>query len=157
MRKLALTALLSLALANPAGAVVGIPPNPSTGPGLVDGTWLNGLAGGNNFSYIYGLTAAGTTQATALQLSSVYMLYQVDTSGSGGNTGVALPPCLQGELLWINNNTAYTINVYPSIANNPVTAAQDVIDVGSQATSTTITTYVSKIFSCAKNGVWTVK
>ena len=130
-------------------ATVGTPP--IGGPGLVDGVWLNGLAGGQNMTYQYGLTAVGTNQATALQLpAGIYML-EVDTAGSGGATGVALPPCIQGTQVVVEDNTAYTIDVYPSIANNPVTAAQDTIN---NTTSTTITTYAQKRFSCGKNGVW---
>jgi hypothetical protein len=64
---------------------------------------------------------------------------------------VALPPCLQGTQVVVENNTAYTFDVYPAIANNPVTAAQDTIN---NTTSTTIVTYAQKRFSCAKNGVW---
>ena len=156
MNRLFIAAIaFALALASPAGAVTG--QAPVIGPALQDGTWLNGLAGGQNFSYQYGLTAVGTNQATALALTPGYYIYEVDTSGSGGATGVALPPCLQGVSLILSDNTAYTIDVYPAVLNNPVTAAQDVINVGSAATSTTITTYASKIFACAKNGVWTVK
>ena len=150
-------ALLCASVMPVSAATYGTPPTPSTGPGLVDGTWLNALAGGANLQVINGITAAGTNQATATVLPNGYWLYEVDTSGSGGATGVALVPCLTGDILVLNNNTAYTIDVYPAIINNPVTAAQDVIDVGSQATSTTITTYASKLFACAKNGVWTVK
>ena len=133
-------------------AVVGTPPIPSTGFGAVDGTWLNGLAGGSNFAYQYGFTAVGTNQATALQLPANIYLLEVDTAGSGGATGVALPPCLQGTQIRVLDNTAYTIDVYPSATNNPITAAQDTIN---NSTSTTITTYASKTFSCGKNGVWT--
>ena len=146
---------LGLVLAAPAFAVTGTPPG--TGFALPDGAWLNGLANGQNFSYVYGLTAVGTNQATALALTPGFYLYEIDTAGAGGATGVALPPCLQGTSLWLSNNTAYTIDVYPAVLNNPVTAAQDVINVGSAATSTTITTYASKVFACAKNGIWTVK
>jgi hypothetical protein len=135
-------------------AVVGTPPTPATGPGLVDGTWLNGLASGQNYSYQYAFTAVGTTQATALQLPAGIALLEVDTAGSGGATGVALPPCFQGAQITLNDNTAYTIDVYPAIANNSITAAQDTIN---NTTSTTITTYAAKTFSCAKNGVWSAK
>jgi hypothetical protein len=135
-------------------AVVGTAPIPSNGPGLVDGTWLNGLAGGQNFNYQYAFTAVGTNQATSLQLPAGVFLLEVDTAGSGGATGVALPPCLQGTAVLLDDNTAYTIDVYPAIAVNPITAAQDTIN---NSTSTTITTYASKLFSCAKNGVWAAK
>lgn len=127
---------------------------PVDGFQTVDGSWLKGLRDGINFSYQYGITAVGTNQATAFQLPANRFLFEVDTAGSGGATGVALPPCFQGTSLILNDNTAYTIDVYPSIANNGLTAAQDTIN---NSTSTTITTYASKLFSCAKNGVWAAK
>ena len=145
---------LALTMPLPAFATTGEPPQ--QGYELPQGRWLLGVAGGVNFSYQYGITATGTTQATSTQLPAGQFLLEVDTSTVSTGLGVALPPCMQGTALSLNNNTANTITVYPSIANNPKTAAQDVIDVGSQATSTTITTYASKIFACAKNGVWTV-
>jgi len=153
--RLAVAILAGLLAIAPAGAVTGNPPGP--GFSLPDGSWLIGLANGQNFSSVSGLTAVGTTQATALALTPNVFMYEIDTAGSGGNSGVALPPCLVGEMAIISDNTAYTIYVYPAVTNNPITGAQDVINVGSAATSTTITTYASKIFFCAKNGVWTVK
>ena len=127
---------------------------PGTGFGAIDGAWLRGLRDGENFSYQYGITAVGTNQATAVQLPANKYLQEVDTSGSGGATGVALPTCVMGVQLILNDNTAYTIDVYPAVANNPVTGAQDTINNG---TSTTITTYAAKMFSCAKAGVWSAK
>ena len=139
------------ALSFSAYAVVGTPPIPATGPGLVDGTWLNGLASGQNFLFQNGLTAVGTNQATALQLVPGSRFYEIDTSGSGGGTGIALPPCVAGAEVSIVNNTAYTIDIYPAIANNALTAAQDTIQ---NTTSTSQTTYTKKTYVCAKNGVW---
>jgi hypothetical protein len=133
-------------------AAVGTSPPPNSGPALQDGTWLNGLAGGQNFAYQYGFTAAGTTQATALQLPAGIYLMEIDTAAS--SSGVALPPCLQGTALMLYNNGANTLTVYPSIANNPVTAAQDTID---NSTSASVATHVSEILFCAKNGVWASK
>jgi hypothetical protein len=130
---------------------VGIAPLANGTFATIDQTWLNGLAGGVNFTYQYGISAVGTNQATATQLPAGVFTLEVDTSGSGGATGVALPACFQGTQLSINNNTAYTFDVYPAIVNNPITAAQDTIN---NTTSTTITTYARKTFSCAKNGVW---
>lgn len=127
---------------------------PVDGFQAVDGSWLKGLRDGINFSYQYGITAAGSTQATAFQLPANKFLLQVDAAGSGGATGVALPPCFQGAMVVLNDNTAYTIDVYPSIANNLITAAQDTIN---NTTSTTITTYAAKRFACAKNGVWSAE
>ena len=152
--KVVVSTLLFILVGTAAFAVLGQKPIPGAGFGLVDGTWLDGLAGGSNFLYKYGLTAVGSSQATALQLPSNIHLLEVDTSGSGGATGVALPTCLSGAEIVINDNTAYTIDVYPNVANNPITAAQDTIN---NTTSTTITTYASKLFTCGQNGVWAAK
>src|SRR5258707_15266465 len=81
-------------------AVTGTPPG--TGPQLVDGAWLNGLAGGNNWSFQSGIAAAGTTQATATQLAGGTYFVEGDTAASG--TGVNLPAWLPGgEVLGDNN------------------------------------------------------
>jgi hypothetical protein len=130
---------------------VGIKPTPGSGPSLVDGTWLNGVVGGSNWKNQYAISAAGTTQAGATQLPANTYLLEVDTAGSGGNQGVALPTCLGGTEIVVINNTAYTFYVYPSVTNNPVTSAQDTIN---NSTSTTITTYALKKFACGKTGVW---
>jgi len=135
-------------------ASVGIAPLSGGTFATIDQTWALGVAGGQNFSYQYGLTAVGTNQATSLQLPAGVFLLEVDTAGSGGATGIALPTCLAGTQVVVNDNTAYTVDVYPSIVNNPITAAQDTIN---NSTSTTITTYAAKTFSCAKNGVWSAK
>ena len=127
---------------------------PVDGFQTVDGSWLKGLRDGINFSYQYGITSVGTNQATAFQLPANRFLFEVDTAGSGGATGVALPPCFAGAYLVLDDNTAYTIDVYPSIVNNNLTSAQDTIN---NTTSTTITTYAAKRFACAKNGVWSAE
>ena len=152
--KVIASSILFIAVSSAAFAVIGQKPIPGNGFGMTDGTWLDGVAGGSNFLYKYGITAAGTNQATATQLPSNIHLLEVDSAGSGGATGVALPPCLGGAEIVINDNTAYTIDVYPAVANNPITAAQDTINNG---TSTTITTYASKLFTCGQNGVWAAK
>lgn len=130
-----------------AHAVVGTPPEP--GPRLVDGTWLNALASGQNWDFQSGLTAVGNSQATALQLVAGNYQYEVDTAAA--STGVALPACSAGTSLIIYNNGANTITVYPSITNNPATGAQDTI---LNTTSTTQATHTQKMYSCAKTGVW---
>ncbi len=142
-------------------AVTGQPPLTGSGMTLQDSNWLNGLAGGQNFTYQSGLTAVGSTQATALQLGSGIYLFEVDTSGSGGATGVALPECVAGTVVNLLNNTAYTIDVYPAVANNSAlaTPAQDVIVVAGSAgtTSTSQTLYSGKTYTCAKTGTWLAK
>lgn len=141
---------LVAAAVSAAFAVTGQPPG--AGFGAIDGAWLNGLANGQNYSYQYGITAAGTTQATATQLPSGVYLVELDTVAA--STGAALPSCLQGTQFWLYNNGAQTLTVYPAVANNPVTAAQDTIN---NTTSVTVATHVAEYFFCAKNGVWAAK
>lgn len=134
-------------------AATGFAPQ-NNGFAMQDGTWLNGLAGGVNFAYQYGVTAAGTTQATSTQLPTGAFLVEVDTAAA--STGVALPPCLQGTSIELYNNGAQTLTVYPAVANNPVTAAQDTINNGTSL-SGGMATHTPEIFFCAKNGVWAAK
>lgn len=137
-----------------ARAVVGTPPVPSNGFGMVDGTWLNGLAGGQNQTYQYGISAAGTTQATATQLPAGVYLIQVDTAAA--SSGVALPPAVAGSEVYIFNNGLSTMSVYPSITNNVLTGAQDTINKGTSY-SGGIAAGAAAIFFSAKNGVWGAK
>lgn len=135
-------------------AGVGTPPIPSNGFGAVDGTWLNGLAGGLNETYQYGLTATGSTQAGAAQMPSGIALLEVDSSTASTGIGIALPFCYQGMELSIYDNTANNLTAYPNVTNNPQTAAQDTIN---NTTSVTITAHTPEYFSCAKNGIWSAK
>ena len=98
-------------------------------------------------------TAAGTTQATATQIPSGIYLVEADTVAS--STGVNLPPCLQGTQLFIYNNGAQTLTVYPAVANNPITAAQDTINNSTSLSAPA--SHVPEMFMCAKNGVWGAK
>ncbi len=138
---------LALAIPLPAFAITGTPPIP--GPALQDGTWLNGLAGGLNNLYIYGLTALGTTQATAAAIPSGYYLVEADTVAA--STGLTLPTCFPGTDMLFYNNGSQTVTIYPSLLNNPVTAAQDTIN---NTTSITVASHIAQSFSCAKAGVW---
>jgi hypothetical protein len=135
-------------------ALVGIPPIPATGPGLVDGTWLNGLAGGTNRLFQSGITAAGTNQATALQLPAGIALLEVDTAAA--STGVALPQCVAGTFLLLSNAGAQTLSIYGSAtANSLVTpAANDTINATAGSTAYTIATNTNAVFFCPKNGGW---
>ncbi len=123
---------------------------PTTGFQPVDNDWLNGLAGGHNYTFQNGFTAVGTNQATALQLPDRIATLEIDTSSA--STGVALPAALQGVNITVINNTANNITVYPSIANNPVTAVQDTFN--NAATSYTLNANTGIGFSCGKNGRW---
>lgn len=141
-----LGAVVSAAVGFAAASVGQVPVN---GFGAVDGTWLLGLAGGTNYSYQYGITAAGTTQATATQLPSGFFLVEVDTAAA--STGVNLPTCIPGTQMQLYNNGAQTLTIYPAVANNPATAAQDTIN---NATSITLTSHTAISPFCAKAGVW---
>lgn len=133
-------------------AAVGTPPG--TGPGLIDGGWLNGLAAGQNHSYQYGISAAGSTQATATALPNNTRLVQIDTTGA--STGVNLPPAFKGNVISLYNNGASTLTVYPAVANNPLTAAQDTVN-GLTSFSGGVATKVALNCFAAKDGVWACK
>jgi hypothetical protein len=133
-------------------AVTGQPP--VNGFQTPDGTWLLGLASGLNNTYQSGLTAAGTTQATALQLPAGIYLMEVDTAAA--SSGVALPPCFQGAETLLYNNGANPIVVYPSITNNLITGVQDTINNGTTL-SGNLASHAPEAFFCAKNGVWAAK
>lgn len=135
-------------------AGVGTPPTPSNGPGLVDGTWLNGLAGGLNNSYQNAIAALGSAQSTAAQLPSGIELMEVDTATNSTATGIALPFCFQGTEFNIYNNTGVTLTAYPNNTNNPITAAQDTIN---NSTTFSMSGHTPYYFACAKNGVWSAK
>jgi hypothetical protein len=66
------------------------------------------------------LTAAGTTNANALQLSSA--INRVTTTASG--TGVRLPPLEVGSSIFVMNSGANALLVYPGTGNqiNALTA-----------------------------------
>lgn len=147
-----LAGALVAAAVGAAFAVTGQPP--VNGFATPDGAWLLGLAGGQNRAYEFGITAAGTTQATAAALPAGIELLEVDTAAA--STGVTLPSCLQGTLVSLYNNGANTLTVYPAVANNPVTAAQDTINSGTSL-SGGMATHTAEIFFCAKNGVWAAK
>ena len=122
---------------------------PTSGQQLIDGDYVNGVAAGLNATTQSGVTAAGTNQATAFPITAGAALVSVDTVAS--STGINLPSALAGIEISIYNNGANTLNVFPAVANNPITAAQDTIN---NSTSTTIASHVSKVVYCPKNGIW---
>lgn len=150
--RLAIGVVLIGALAVAAFAATGVAPTPGQGPALIDGNYLLGVANGVNASFQNGITAAGTTQATATQLPANITLIEVDTVAA--STGVNLVPAQPGIELSIYNNGANTLTVYPTVPNNPVTAAQDTIN---NATSTTVASHTSLYCFSAKAGIWACK
>lgn len=133
-------------------ASVGIAPTTNGNQGMVDQTWLNGVAAGLNATYQYGISAAGSAQSGATQLASGYTLMEVDTVSS--STGVALPPALAGTEISVYNNGANSLTVYPSIVNNGATGAQDTIN---NTTLVSVSSHTSEYFFAAKNGIWAAK
>jgi hypothetical protein len=148
MRKFLLPLVGLLSLVSAAWAVTGTPPG--TGESLIDGRWLNALAGGVNYSFASGIAAAGTTQATSTPLPTMARLISVDTVAA--SAGVSLPPAIAGTQISLYNGSANTLTIYPSIINNPKTGVQDTIDT--TLSSTTIGTHSHAFMFCAKTGNW---
>jgi hypothetical protein len=63
-----------------------------------------------------GLTAAGSTSSTALQLTKIYNTIATVASG----TGVKLPPTEEGEVIYVTNNGANPLRVYPYEATTTI-------------------------------------
>lgn len=143
-------ALIASAISG-AFAVTGKAPPANGGFRLMDSAYVLGIAQGVNNTFTSGITAAGTTQATSTQLASNFSLIEIDTAAA--STGVALPPCIAGTVVQIYNNGAQTLTIYPSIANNQITGAQDTINNGTSL-SGGLATHTQISFACAKNGVW---
>lgn len=80
-------------------------------PSQVFGAGINGLASvaicGNGAG---SLTAIGSSRSDALSLTSIYNL--IATAAAG--TGVLLPTCEMGSTIWVANDGANTVSVYPA-------------------------------------------
>lgn len=103
----------------------------------------------NGASSTYGITATGTTQATATPLNSV--LNQVDTVTSG--TGVNLPLStgksnVPYQWLVIINNSALDLKVYGAQGSS------DTINGVAGSTAQLIAPGASALFNSAKGGAW---
>lgn len=147
-------ALVASAIAT-AFAVQGIQPQPGNSNSLVDGTWLLGLAGQINELYQSGITAAGTTQATATPIPAATGLIEIDTVPA--SSGVRLPSAIAGTEIQIFNSTSTALVFYPNLANNPITGVQDTINGGTSVSDTGHSGGFITAFMCAKNGVWGAK
>lgn len=60
------------------------------------------------------LTAAGASAGASLQLSAVYN----NVTTTGASTGVKLPKCENGALVFVNNAGASTLTVYPATGDD---------------------------------------
>jgi archaellum component FlaG (FlaF/FlaG flagellin family) len=63
-----------------------------------------------------GLSASGTTSSDAYQIKKVYNTFTSVASGSG----VKLPPTEEGEVIYITNNGANSLKVYPYEATTTI-------------------------------------
>lgn len=109
----------------------------------------DGLLYDNASISTYGITAAGTTQATATQLNSV--LNQIDTATSG--TGVNLPSSggkrnTPYQKVYITNNGANTITVYAAQGTT------DTVNGTAGSTGVSLIAGSSALFTSAKVGAW---
>jgi hypothetical protein len=103
----------------------------------------------NGASSTYSITAAGTTQATAVQLNSVFN--EVDTVASG--TGVNLPNSagknnVPYQFCVIYNNGANALAVYAAQGTS------DTINGTAGATGITMNAGSAALFASAQKGVW---
>lgn len=132
--------------------MTGIPPVQNAGPVLPDGAWLQGLANGQNSSYLSGVAAAGNSQATATQLPPNFRMIEIDTVPVG--SGVALPPAVPGTEILLYVQVNQNLVVFPSILANPLTGTQDTINSGASLTINGVGGGASRIFFCVKLGAW---
>jgi len=123
-----------------------------------DGTWLLGLAGGQNWTYQNSITAhAGGGQTSCLSLTPGIYLYEVDTVASA-NDSVCLPFAQQGANFSIRNGaSSNALAIYGQANNNLLTAAADTINGTAGSTeypSGGLSAGSSVECFAAKNGVW---
>lgn len=150
MKKLLFGTVIGFSIAAvSAWAVTGKAPPANGGFRMMDSAFILGISQNINNTFTNGLTGAGTTQATATVIPPSMSLVEFDTVAS--STGFSLPFALPGVVIDIYNNGAQTATIYPSVANNPVSAAQDTINNG---TSATLATHVQLHCMSAKAGVW---
>lgn len=135
---------------------VGTPPG--TGPQLVDGAWLTGIASGQNQTYQSGLTAkASGTQSNGTPIPNNISFVEFDTVGTGNDSAVLPFAENPGTTIVVLNSTSTSMNVYSNPGTNPVTGAADKLNGSTSAAVAVagtggITAAVE--FYCAKAGVW---
>ena len=122
--------------------------------GLIDAQWLLGLSGGNNQTFINGLTSTGTTAADAFPVPS--NVQNVVFSTVAASTGALLPFAIPGTRIVIfNHDSADALTVYAQTANNPLTGSADQISTGSGlVASASIPHGVALSLTCAAPGIW---
>jgi hypothetical protein len=122
--------------------------------GLIDGTWLIGLAGGQNQLSVNGLTAhSGGGQASALPIPPGIYMVEFDTVAAGGDSAGLPFAGSTGVEIAVINNTANSMNVFANPGTNPATGAADTLN-GGAGTALAVTAHSVGFIACAKLGVW---
>lgn len=120
-----------------------------TGFALQDGDFLNRTISDSFGRAEQSITAIGTTQATAYQLTGNMNNITTAASGTGVNLGVAASRSGQvGEWAFIANNGANPVTVYAPQGTS------DTIDGVAGATGVTLTNAFTCFFYCVAAGVW---
>ena len=117
------------------GAATGYAKNPTNGVVL------------ETVQYADALTAAGTTQATGLQLTAA--INTISTAAAG--TGVNLPASSPGLSICVQNNGANPLMVYP------VQGGSETINGIAAATGISLHPGTVGVFNCTAAGAWTVE
>jgi hypothetical protein len=126
--------------------IVGIQPVAGGGPALVDQTWLNGVANGQNQSFVNGLVAhAGGTKAAALQIPAGVAIAIFATVATTGDSAL-LPQAKQRNTLKVYNAGAQTIDLYGR--------GTDTVNQVATATAYTLTAGQAAEFFCGVDGNW---
>jgi len=128
--------------------------------GTQNGTWTsNGIEGYSGSlitqNYQTGVSAAGTSQATATQLVNQLAVVSTVTTGTGVNlpgTVVSTTTQSAGLEVTVINLGANALLVYP-----PQNATSDTINGQASTVGTTILPGCVAVFNSAANGVWAVQ
>jgi hypothetical protein len=76
------------------------------------------------------LTASGTTSTDAYQIVKVYNVFTTVASGAGAK----LPPTEEGEVIYVTNNGANALNIYPYEATTTIDGGvPSIVNVGCSA------------------------
>lgn len=131
---------------------------PQEGFELIEGRYLLGIAGGQNRTYEYGLTAhSGGGQSSGTLIPSGYELVEFDTVAAGGNSAVLPFASQPGTIIVVLNSTGTSMNVFSNPGTNPVTATADTLN-GSTSSAIAVAgtggITAAVRFYCAKAGVW---
>ena len=139
--------------------MVGRAPHQGGGYALQDSSWLNALAGGDNY-YTQTVTAiAGGGQANATPMgvpnaqgieAALVMIGTVVTAADS----VALPQAVKGRMIAVFNSSANSANVFASAVVNKVTGALDTLNALTNPTAYAMAGGSRSLFFCPADGKW---